>query len=90
MCILFCVIQTIDIDGEIDKISVDLSSLELLDANTKQQLEDMANAINGIRFDDIETELKKSTVTADFSALKSSLTSAANTPGVPTSTQVNI
>lgn len=75
ICLLF--VQTIDVDGEIDKISVDLSALEIMDTNTKTQLTDMSNAISDIDFDGLINSLSTDTVTADFGAITSSLESAA-------------
>lgn len=64
-------------EGEISKITVDLSSIELLDAATKQELTDMSDAIEAIDFVGLVDTLSEATVTADFTALKDALSSAA-------------
>ncbi|XP_067928308.1 prominin-1-like [Watersipora subatra] len=52
---------TIDVDGEIDKISVDLSSLEIIDEDTSTQLTDMSDAITLLDFEGLEDGLGNST-----------------------------
>jgi len=77
-------LQTIDVDTEIDKISVDLSTIELISPDTKTELTSMRDAIDGIDFTGLKSELSEQTVTADFQSLRTTLQSAAdNTQGQP-------
>lgn len=67
-----------DVKGQLDGLSIDLSGLEILPADTKTQLTDMSTAIGDINFVDLKAALSADTVTADFSSLISQLDSAAD------------
>ncbi|KAF6031760.1 PROM1 [Bugula neritina] len=53
--------STIDVDTEIDKISVDLSTIELISPDTKTELTSMRDAIDGIDFTGLKSELSEQT-----------------------------
>ena len=77
-----------DVSGEMDQLSVDLSSLVLIDADTKIQLNDMAAALTSINYAGLKTSLGATTATADFTSLVDALNTAANS-GVDAASKVN-
>jgi len=73
----FAFLQTIDIEGQISTLNVDLSSLELLDAATVTQMNDMSSSMTSIDFAGLITTLEATTVSVSFADLITALESAA-------------